>query len=375
VLDSLTFQQQVSLGSWVKSLDLRILCIDGCIGTGASDWTTDLALETIGATQDTIASLEDSGFAILYHLCSPSVEEAIRTPEIVTQDLIMQLVTAFSEKFTQPLCRKHRITQARFERASHDLQPLWHLLKDCLIVANPKSLVIVLDNVDNLREEVKQAGTLDALHRFLDNVNDLTQHKSIFVKIMPTTRLPEVSDYLATKTGDREELSVLRIPTAPNVSHRTAQSRNIFRVPIKYERNSYSMSPDRISDEDEAGATQDNIIGIGRNRSFTALNTVRYEEHQGITFSDESEDEFQLSDMDDIMDEAPESLDAGGDLNKMTNHFTDAVTSPISVPYQYRNRSDISLLSAISGMDSLDREIMGDALDYGELDLEIMASG
>ncbi|ODA81304.1 hypothetical protein RJ55_04269 [Drechmeria coniospora] len=261
VVDSLSLQDQDKLFSWAKHASSQLLWIDGCLGTGPSDWTTDLSLEIIGTAAFANSHLATDEMAIVHHFCSETADGRPGQPDVAIQDLIRQLIDSHAHNFTQDACQRCRLNSVRFQEASGCFDGLWDLFTTCVFVSRISTLVVVIDNIDALFAASNRPGDGNAPFRQLvDGLLRLSRTDVVLIKILVTSRMPQASRHFTAAARAPHRHVCLRIPKPPHRKRPPTRSRRKFRALIE-----------ALPWNDEERAAGERLDGRVRGTTFTGF--------------------------------------------------------------------------------------------------------
>ncbi|KAH8172566.1 hypothetical protein LIA77_06821 [Sarocladium implicatum] len=268
VMQSLSFPHQKELFNWAESQHSQLLWVDGRFDPIAeSDWTTDLALEVVGTVTLAISRRNADDMALVHHFCGPATEDTERTPEVVLQDLIFQLITGYAaDKFTQANCRQYRLTRSTFHDAAkpRHFVDLWKLFATCVYILKIRSLVIVLSDMDRLPSHTQ------AFAQLVDGLVKLSQKDNIQSKILVTTRPSKASDLFGEKYAKTPRQTLIELPASLDRRSLPSRSTRQFRLPIRAKSQLDMASSDIIdsSSEDDAEVKRAETAVAKRNEAF-----------------------------------------------------------------------------------------------------------
>lgn len=316
VVDAISVSQRNELRSWARSPHSQLLWVDGCLGTGLSDWTSDLALEVIGSAS--IRSYEDGitqTTPVLYHFCSPQIDDVERTPHSVLQDLIFQLIAAHAAQFTQAACRKHRLTLGAFRGAARTgpLHDLLTVFSKCLYVSQAASVLVVIDSLDVLSAQPgtsDSGGHIAAIRQLMDALVKMSHTDAVTIKIMITTRTSISPTIFSPESLAPPRQVLLPVPVPPNRKRPSVRLPRRLRASIhgKPLQTSSKDFPQVIledsEEESQGGAKEDVHLSAMRGRGPVEIN--RFEDTNsgaeldfpdsdpyGLELSDDSDDSLE----------------------------------------------------------------------------------
>lgn len=319
VTESLSLHQQNELMSWIQCTRSQLLWVDGCLDQGRADWTTALALELIGSAH--IASIRYglSQLTVIYHFCSaPSVGGVRRTPEIVVQDLIFQLVASQPSHFTRESCKEYSLTKNRFQEASKAFDSLWDLFEECLVVAKVDTLLVVIDNLDSLCADARQSSNESDMETFQQLVTKLVnitredkcestiKRNGIRIKVICTTRLPDALLCLP-KLDFEPPWRILRIATAPYREQPSVRSSRLPRIPIEAAPTNTKIKVDEVLQKGGEAEIQATGTATIPARRIAGINTLGDDEDLDSEFLNNSDYCGDLEDSDEEGEESKRS--------------------------------------------------------------------
>lgn len=219
VVDSLNIQQLEDLKAWVAAEHSQLLWLDGCLAPGFSDWTSDLSLEIVGMSS--IAKQQNSEASrttTLFHFCEPLVHDVQRTPTVVVQDLIYQLIEAHTEKFTKEACLRYKLTKQQLLRAerSRSLSTLWKLFITCIFVSKVSALQIIIDKIDCLSTPSDVTGkSPENTDELIQGLINMSQLDGPSVKLFITMRSGFIPRHISERLKPPRQV-ILHVPVPPN---------------------------------------------------------------------------------------------------------------------------------------------------------------
>lgn len=230
--------QRIEVMAWVETTYSELLWIEGFAGIERSDWTTGFALN-IESAASPYASI-----TVLSFFCSEqTVSSDFDGPEVVLQSLLLQLIDRHHTKFTWLLCRKHGLTQQRFQDSRTDINQLFVLFHACLEIAQAPCLYIILDNIDALWN--RSCTGSEGIDVLFDGLGKLLLGKQFLCKVLITSRLPNALTHFSTKapqSSDQVEQTtlyrlrhkIIRIPQGARQGLQMfSRPKRIHRIPIR----------------------------------------------------------------------------------------------------------------------------------------------
>lgn len=380
VIESLKLNQQKTLFSWAKSSQSELLWIDGCFDQRQSDWTTDLSLEIIGTAQTSISRSGLKTASVIYHFCDPKGCNAIRTPEIVVQDLLFQLIEGH-DIFTPAICQKYHLTREHLREAYDCFDKLWEMFKRGIFVSKITSLVIVLDHVDSLFAEGQRIGKTKDFHSLLDNLLTVTRQDLIMMKVMVTMRRSEASDCLTAKSLDTSRHVILKVLSPPDRRRPTTKSRRKMRIPIEgrpYEAE-YGVNDLEDTDDENGSLERQNVKVVFL--STTALDMEEDDTDNELEYSDDDEFDGLLIDSDpedDAEDEIASQVNASS--TSEARQGSSSTDQHSKEAHGQGSEDGLSNGEELNFSDTLDQELVdelgfSDSLDAGLIDSDEENSG
>ncbi|KAF3927294.1 hypothetical protein ABW21_db0200760 [Orbilia brochopaga] len=324
---SLSPRQRSELVSWMEPRKSRILWVDGCSARAASDWTTDLALEVIGAAATANASAGITVMTPTYQFCSENDGDKRRTPENVIQGLLFQLIRAHIEKFDRRKCQGKHLTRSRLRDGAKDSTKLWDLFRECVISSEIKLLLVVLDNVDSLFSASKgNEKTRKGYYQLIDNLLKLVADEAkVIVKILVTSRIHEATEYFCEKAANSHGYTLLKVPRPPERLFAQRRNRNRLIYPsvedtqkptktiVSAKEDSSSGTAEEFSDEDDDLSELESPQGHEIGRKFDdGLEESRLDRSQDRRHNVNS---YSVDDSDTLSDDSlsDEFLDSAGE--------------------------------------------------------------
>ncbi|KAG5783251.1 hypothetical protein H9Q73_003074 [Fusarium xylarioides] len=230
-------------------------------------WTTDLCLEIMGASTVGLGPDTLRHTALLYHLCKSFSSSKRKSPKIVVQDLISQLIGTHAQSYTLAVCRHYNLSIHRVGTALEpgSFAPLWDLFGDFLKASNIKSLLLVIGDIDCLSDGLKlpPKDTLP-INDFINGLVQLSQSNKILTKILVTAKAFETLDNSIMEHLDSSCMVHVKLPESPNRLRPPTPAPTSFRAPIERRVNQgISDSVDETPEE-----RKQNRIGPAPNVTF-----------------------------------------------------------------------------------------------------------
>ncbi|KAJ2994013.1 hypothetical protein NUW58_g1664 [Xylaria curta] len=175
--------------AWLAQSKPDILLIGVKPELDDSSWTIHLLLETRRIFEIAYLGDERTSSAITTHLCPRSEVNQDYGPEIILQDLLLQIIEAHPKRFDES-------TVATIRDAAHEPDELWEMITRCIRQAQIRTLVILIYDIDQMFLESFKATRSDDF-KFAQSLNEcirsLHKKNGITVKTMVTSRLPKAT--------------------------------------------------------------------------------------------------------------------------------------------------------------------------------------
>ena len=267
---------------WIDATSSQLLVLEGVRESSTKDWSVNLCLEIIGAAS------QYEMITTLHYLAGAREDNS---PEALVQTFMWQVINKHQNAFSFAACRRWNITEQRLRDAGTDLRRLVGLFEDCLTIANPPHLYVVVDGLEYIFENTqKDPESLEEFEGLMDTLKRIARSQTTLAKILMITKLPEVIEHLQSPFNEPIDPSHHKIVQLARGVHRDAihaTKTHTYRLPHrKQSRNTACDDPATLLESDDHGI--DSPVDADTDRSFTKHST--YDEEANWYESDDEKD-------------------------------------------------------------------------------------